>query len=790
MLGSSVPRVLSRQGLGRQSVAGAEAKAGVLAIGHSLDAPRHSQLHVRRGAEACSAAPGCLEVVVAVEPAQAEPGNKKPDEGAVSHLPDTRLDVFRAEIKEIEQCWVQPPSEYCGKRCAKAQTCSYPNHTCCWTFCGNICLDNENRLAHSLTFSWRNLALLLLLTLSWEQMSATLVNKIKQKPGECPEERLTCETNLLDSCKTDYNCPDYLKCCSFACRKRCMDPYQEPCMLPSDQGNCTDRLERYYYDSQWQFCLTFMYTGCHGNSNNFFSRDDCLKACSLAVKKGQCPRFPYKFRMECPFKCKSDIDCPGRQKCCDSKCGFVCSVAWIGQFGRQSLARKDNRMESSGLLSIVVLSILLVNVQGPGLSDWFFPNVCNMPKESGPCMAYFRRWWYNKENKTCSTFIYGGCQGNNNNFQSQTVCQSICPQKQTCPRIRVKCEVEERNHCTKHRHCPGKMKCCLFSCGKKCLDLGTDVCSLPKEVGPCLAYLPRWWYDKETESCSKFIYGGCQGNNNNFQSEAICMVTCQKRRSSRSGTKVQPRAQAARNSVRVRACRKPVMPQSRIQLEVWAPPTPPPSRLRLSYALVSLRARVGKQGRIGLHPPRLSRGPWARRPSSWTRGAPASSQPARPHPVPARVAVGLPLGIVQAAEQPARQHLRLSRHSLSEAHSCVQFTSSASSGHAPTFSASWPGRAGRGAVDWASGSQRDVHSPLAGPESQVQGILFLARGPPVRPQGLRALQFQCWGPGTAERRKVPGLGSPPPPPPSQSPPAADPRVPSSPFGDLCPAPAP
>uniref|UniRef100_A0A8D2AR58 BPTI/Kunitz inhibitor domain-containing protein n=1 Tax=Sciurus vulgaris TaxID=55149 RepID=A0A8D2AR58_SCIVU len=98
----------------------------------------------------------------------------------------------------------------------------------------------------------------------------------------------------------------------------------------------------------------------------------------------------------------------------------------------------------------------------------------------------------------------------------------------SCPKIRVKCEVEERNQCTRHRQCPENMKCCMFSCGKKCLDLRKDVCSMPKETGPCMAFLPRWWFNKETEMCSKFIYGGCQGNNNNFQTEAICMVVCQK----------------------------------------------------------------------------------------------------------------------------------------------------------------------------------------------------------------------------------------------------------------------
>lgn len=58
-----------------------------------------------------------------------------------------------------------------------------------------------------------------------------------------------------------------------------------------------------------------------------------------------------------------------------------------------------------------------------------FADVCSLPKVAGPCMAYFRRWWYDKETKTCSRFIYGGCQGNNNNFQSEAVCKAICSKK-------------------------------------------------------------------------------------------------------------------------------------------------------------------------------------------------------------------------------------------------------------------------------------------------------------------------------------------------------------------------
>ncbi|XP_072799632.1 protein WFDC9 [Vicugna pacos] len=57
--------------------------------------------------------------------------------GGVRHRPFS-------ELRDTEQCWIQPPSlKYCVKRCTKLQACSFPNHTCCWTFCGDICLDNE-----------------------------------------------------------------------------------------------------------------------------------------------------------------------------------------------------------------------------------------------------------------------------------------------------------------------------------------------------------------------------------------------------------------------------------------------------------------------------------------------------------------------------------------------------------------------------------------------------------------------------------------------------------------------
>ncbi|XP_028317027.1 collagen, type XXVIII, alpha 1a [Gouania willdenowi] len=51
-------------------------------------------------------------------------------------------------------------------------------------------------------------------------------------------------------------------------------------------------------------------------------------------------------------------------------------------------------------------------------------------------------------------------------------------------------------------------------------------CRKPLDPGPCREYVVRWYYDPEANACAQFWFGGCQGNTNNFETEAMCRNTC------------------------------------------------------------------------------------------------------------------------------------------------------------------------------------------------------------------------------------------------------------------------
>ncbi|KAL3872901.1 hypothetical protein ACJMK2_036080 [Sinanodonta woodiana] len=53
-----------------------------------------------------------------------------------------------------------------------------------------------------------------------------------------------------------------------------------------------------------------------------------------------------------------------------------------------------------------------------------------------------------------------------------------------------------------------------------------SVCHLPSNPGPCKGFFPRYFFDVKTLDCKEFIWGGCGGNQNNFETGASCIAAC------------------------------------------------------------------------------------------------------------------------------------------------------------------------------------------------------------------------------------------------------------------------
>jgi hypothetical protein len=65
------------------------------------------------------------------------------------------------------------------------------------------------------------------------------------------------------------------------------------------------------------------------------------------------------------------------------------------------------------------------------------------------------------------------------------------------------------------------------------------ICQQLPDVGPCRAAIEQFYFNPQLRSCQIFLWGGCAGNQNRFNSRDECERTCSyyRRRLSRNNAK-------------------------------------------------------------------------------------------------------------------------------------------------------------------------------------------------------------------------------------------------------------
>ncbi|XP_070377335.1 papilin [Dermacentor albipictus] len=322
--------------------------------------------------------------------------------------------------------------------------------------------------------------------------------------------------------------------CSEQCVRLSAQVSRDICALPKEEGPCRAAILHWHYNMAAGRCEQFYYGGCEGNANRFESHRDCERACLsvgsrniclLPQEAGNCVEFRERWfynaeEGRCHRFYYGGCDGNGNNFGSHLECEHTC--------GQPAPTEKPQ--------------------------EEFLLDFCFMPIEAGPCTNMEVRWFYDKQDGVCREFYYGGCLGNRNRFGSRRDCEDRCFSSQDLcmlPRVQGPCSGtftqwfydSEMDQCHEFTYggCQGNAN--RFNhreaCENQCRDgepLPTeqpiqrptplDVCTLPKQPGPCYGLLMMWYFDTATRECRSFTYGGCEGNDNRFESRELCEQRC------------------------------------------------------------------------------------------------------------------------------------------------------------------------------------------------------------------------------------------------------------------------
>ncbi|XP_027848870.1 papilin isoform X1 [Aphis gossypii] len=311
------------------------------------------------------------------------------------------------------------------------------------------------------------------------------------------------------------------------CEHLCVVPDTlDPCEQPLTPGPCKGNFSRWYYDKSTRTCSQFNYGGCKGNQNNFLNKESCNHKCIN----------PLKIQEECLMTVARG------DKSCDKKI-----PRWY--FDNNENACKPFYYTGCGANANNYETQESCERKCPSKRKL---DTCKLPALVGECHDYVNRWYFNSLDGRCKQFYYGGCGGNENNFETEYSCENKCIDSSRITTLappqfsKDKCFLsQDRGNCSNmsskyfYDRQDGVCKQFMYGgcggndnrfdskqeCERQCFE-AQDLCQLPRVEGPCRGDFRQWYYDKNSDRCFQFRYGGCQGNSNRFNDRQSCETRC------------------------------------------------------------------------------------------------------------------------------------------------------------------------------------------------------------------------------------------------------------------------
>merc|ERR1719391_196442 len=294
---------------------------------------------------------------------------------------------------------------------------------------------------------------------------------------------------------------------------------KDPCLETFQAGPCRGVKHVFTFDASSGTCKPAVYGGCKGNGNRFEGIVECEKVCSKHLKE----KFSAKNSVcELP-PLTEDRACRGlfpryTFNAAEGRCerynyggckGSLNLYHTVEECINTCIAPTDSKpalWSKAGTGSNSDIIIFPTDDQAAGRSaddddsseeadedyeeEEDVVDVCSLPPVwPGPmgCLGFIKKWTFSKRDGGCIEYVYGGCRGTPNLFNTQAECQEACAESS----IKT-----------------------------------AEVCQLPIKPGPCRGKKNAFAFNTETGRCEGFVYGGCQGNENIFKTAIECVNTC------------------------------------------------------------------------------------------------------------------------------------------------------------------------------------------------------------------------------------------------------------------------